>query len=336
MGANVILVVDDAPANLDVVVNTLEAYAFEVLTARDGESGILRAQRVKPDVILLDVEMPGLDGYEVCRRLKAHPDLLHIPIIFLTVRAGRRDKEEAFLAGAADFVTKPIEPRELLARVRVHCRLHTALRALQQANARLETALAERADEVRQQLALSTAAAGDRSSFNAERQRLLAIIGEQSAQIRALTESWVAEQRRMDRGAYGTLKERVLKRLELVATLHSEARRVVLAHAVEQPELSVASEHLERAGHLLAGVVRPDAKTTSAHDDAADSNPLRVLSDREAAVLRLMLDGRSAKEISASLGVARTTVNTYRHRMMEKLQVETQAALFKLAVRYLS
>src|SRR5687768_2620129 len=86
-GAGTLLVIDDTPDNLRVVVALLEAYSFTVLTARDGEAGIERARRARPDAILLDVRMPGIDGYETCRRLQADPATATIPVLFMTVLA---------------------------------------------------------------------------------------------------------------------------------------------------------------------------------------------------------------------------------------------------------
>ncbi len=126
-----ILIVDDNPTNLGVVTDHLAAYGFDLLTALDGEDGLATAEMAHPHLILLDIMMPGIDGFEVCRRLKARDDTRDIPIIFMSALAGVEDKVRGFEAGAVDYVTKPIQQEELLARVTTHLRLQSLTRDLQ-------------------------------------------------------------------------------------------------------------------------------------------------------------------------------------------------------------
>jgi signal transduction histidine kinase len=126
-----ILIIDDNPTNLGVMVGYLEKEQIEVITARDGEEGIERAEYVVPDLILLDVMMPGIDGFETCRRLKANQVTKDIPVIFMTALTSQRDKVKGFEAGAVDYVTKPIQQPEMLARIRTHLRLRELTRNLE-------------------------------------------------------------------------------------------------------------------------------------------------------------------------------------------------------------
>jgi PAS domain S-box-containing protein len=128
----VILVADDTPANLRVLLDLLGHAGYEVLIAEDGESALERAAYGHPDLILLDVLMPALDGFATCERLKQRPDTRDIPVIFMTALADTVDKVRGFDAGAVDYVTKPFQVKELLARVQTHLtlqRLRTELRA---------------------------------------------------------------------------------------------------------------------------------------------------------------------------------------------------------------
>jgi diguanylate cyclase (GGDEF)-like protein/PAS domain S-box-containing protein len=125
-----ILVVDDTPANLAVAVNYLEDHGFQVLVAQDGEEGLERARVVQPDLILLDVMMPGISGFETCRRLKAIESTRDIPVIFMTALTDTADKVAAFAAGGVDYVTKPFQIEELLARITTHLTLRIAQRQL--------------------------------------------------------------------------------------------------------------------------------------------------------------------------------------------------------------
>ncbi|MDM8527558.1 hybrid sensor histidine kinase/response regulator [Anaerolineales bacterium HSG24] len=127
-----ILIVDDNPTNLGVLADYLEDYGFDILTAMDGEDSLNTVFKIKPDIILLDVMMPGIDGFEVCRRLKAAEATRDIPVIFMTALAGEDDKIKGFDVGAVDYVTKPIQQREVLARVITHLHIQAQTKQLQQ------------------------------------------------------------------------------------------------------------------------------------------------------------------------------------------------------------
>jgi PAS domain S-box-containing protein len=122
-GTHTLLIVDDTPANLAVVVEGLEAHGFRVVIAQDGEEGLERARFVQPDLVLLDVMMPGMDGFEVCRRLKGLPDTREIPVIFMTSLTDVQDKVTGFRVGAVDYVTKPLQIEEVVARITTHLSL---------------------------------------------------------------------------------------------------------------------------------------------------------------------------------------------------------------------
>ena len=126
-----ILVVDDKPANLKLLVEYLTRMEFKTLIANNGQSAIEQVQRFPPDLILLDVLMPGLDGFETCRRLKAAKGTQEIPIIFMTALADTADKVRGFQAGAVDYVTKPFQQEELLARINTHLTLRNLQKSLQ-------------------------------------------------------------------------------------------------------------------------------------------------------------------------------------------------------------
>jgi CheY-like chemotaxis protein len=116
-----ILAVDDNATNLSVIVELLREDGFKMLVADQGEFAIKQLERVQPDMILLDVMMPpGIDGFETCRRIKANPVTKDIPVIFMTALSEPINKLEGFSAGAIDYLTKPVDSEELLARVKTH------------------------------------------------------------------------------------------------------------------------------------------------------------------------------------------------------------------------
>ena len=118
----VVLIVDDVPENLALLSDALERAGYKVLVAMDGISALERMQRMRPDVVLLDAMMPGLDGFETCRRMKAMPAIADIPVLFMTALTESEHVVEGFAAGGIDYVTKPIHPEEVLARVAAHLR----------------------------------------------------------------------------------------------------------------------------------------------------------------------------------------------------------------------
>ncbi|MBV8619938.1 MAG: response regulator transcription factor [Curvibacter sp.] len=130
--SDVVLVVDDVPDNLAVLHDALDESGYTVLVATSGEVALQRARQARPDVVLLDAMMPGMDGFEVARRLKAEPRTAHIPIIFMTGLTETEHLVAALDSGGVDYVTKPIKPREVLARMNVH--LQGARRARQEAS----------------------------------------------------------------------------------------------------------------------------------------------------------------------------------------------------------
>ncbi len=134
-----ILIIDDNPANLAIVADYLGDWGFQTLIARDGENGLDVAQYTQPNIILLDVMMPGIDGFETCRRLKADKNTQDIPVIFMTALTEIEAKMTGFEVGAVDYVTKPLHPQEVLARVATHLRLQTLFEQTQTALAETKT-----------------------------------------------------------------------------------------------------------------------------------------------------------------------------------------------------
>lgn len=120
---SVILVVDDEEAILELISYNLQKEGFTVETAADGEQALAKVESVRPDLIILDWMLPGLDGLEVCRRIRLNADTADLPIIMLTARGEEVDKILGLELGANDYVTKPFSPRELAARVRAHLRV---------------------------------------------------------------------------------------------------------------------------------------------------------------------------------------------------------------------
>ncbi|MDJ1181958.1 hybrid sensor histidine kinase/response regulator [Roseofilum casamattae] len=142
--SDIILIVDDNPNNLAVLSDFLDESGFEVRVARDGQSAIDKVNYARPDLILLDVMMPGIDGFETCRHLKADPNTEAIPIIFMTALSDTVDKVKGLELGAVDYITKPFAQDEVLARVRLHLKLRKMAKQLADQNQSLKQEIAER------------------------------------------------------------------------------------------------------------------------------------------------------------------------------------------------
>jgi DNA-binding response OmpR family regulator len=140
----VILIVDDNPDNLELLFFFLSDSDFTVLLATDGKSAIEKVEESNPDLILLDVMMPGIDGFETCRRLKANESSKDIPVIFMTALSETVDKVKGFNVGAVDYLTKPIQEEDLKARVTTHITIRNLNRSLLEQNLRLEQEIRKR------------------------------------------------------------------------------------------------------------------------------------------------------------------------------------------------
>ncbi len=155
---DLILVIDDNATNLGILINTLKTQGFKTITARNGAMGIQRAQFSQPDLILLDIKMGEMDGYEVCERLKANEQTRYIPIIFISALSETFDKVKAFAVGGVDYVTKPFQEEEVLVRVKTHLKLQAQQKQLQ--------TQAEKLQQANEQLV----------QFNQEKNEFLAIV----------------------------------------------------------------------------------------------------------------------------------------------------------------
>jgi len=145
-----ILVVDDTPDNL-ILMDSLLKDNYKVKIANGGEKALrIAASESPPDLILLDIMMPGMDGYEVCQRLKRDPRTMNIPVIFLTAKAELEDEKRGLELGAVDYITKPISPPIVMARVKNHITLKAAADFLHDQNDFLELEVAKRTREVQE------------------------------------------------------------------------------------------------------------------------------------------------------------------------------------------
>jgi DNA-binding response OmpR family regulator len=141
---SIILIVDDQPTNLKMLFSFLQESGFKVLVAKTGESALKKLQKVSPDLILLDVMMPGIDGFETCRRLKASAETKDIPVMFMTALSESMDKIKGLRAGAVDYITKPFQQEEVLARIENQIKLRKLQTQLEEQNQQLQQEISDR------------------------------------------------------------------------------------------------------------------------------------------------------------------------------------------------
>jgi DNA-binding NarL/FixJ family response regulator len=291
-----VLLVDDSPEELRMLSETIEAAGMEPLTAPHGAAALLLVQAVMPRLILLDAVMPGIDGFELCRRFKRDPLLSHVPVVFMTGLADTAHVVEGLQAGAADYVTKPVIMEELVARIRVH-------------------------------MANASRAEGARIGLDATGRHLLALDADG-------TILWCTPQAASSlRGLFPDSDpahapatqelERQLRKLASAAVPGSCGR------IESRGGRALRADYLHVGGRteLLFRLARED-------EDGEDRRLARAfgLTEREAEVLVWTARGKSNREISDILSISPRTVNKHLERIFIKLGVENRTAATSVAM----
>jgi len=339
---NNILVVDDTPDNLRLLVNLLTRHDYKVRPASSGAYALATSQRERPDLILLDIMMPDMDGYEVCQQLKAGEATRDIPIIFISALNDVFDKTNAFAQGGVDYITKPFEEAEVLARVQTHLALCQLRQELEQKNQALQEANESLADKVRARTA-DLAQANEslkaeieqRIRHQAEKDRLFDVVTQQSEQLRNLTH-WLIETQGQERQGLATGLNREIE--QNINLLQSNLR---LAQTLLPPDDNhPAANHLENAMRVLQTMSDYVQQVTiGLHEAAAKAQdlsdqPRLKLTTREHEVLRLLAQGKPYPDIAAILTVTPSTVHTYISRIKQKLDIASLPGLIKFAVEH--
>ncbi|MBA2964914.1 MULTISPECIES: response regulator transcription factor [Ramlibacter] len=298
--SDVVLIVDDVPDNLAVLHDALDESGYTVLVATSGSAALARAGQALPDIVLLDAMMPGMDGFEVARRLKAAPETAHIPIIFMTGLTETEHLVAALEAGGVDYVTKPIRPKEVLARMNVH--MQGARQARQTRNALDAFGYAS----------IAVRAADGRLLWQTPlaRQLLLAYYGSSGPLAPAPVQAWL---RRHLREA-----EQLVEPPRLTAELGARRLTFRLHQQLGQDEeggdwLIVMREVSDDA---VIGAMSLSFKLTA----------------REAEVLYWVVKGKINRDIADIVGASPATVKKHLERVFDKLGVETRTAAAGMAM----
>jgi len=295
------LVVDDSPETLSVLTDALEEAGITVLVARDGCTALDLVTRVAPDVILLDAVMPGLDGFETCRQLKLDHRFVHVPVIFMTGLSETENIVNGLRAGGVDYVTKPITPDELIARISVHL-----------ANARLAQSARDALDAAGRSLAAVTA----EGAFVWSTPRATAILLSVFPDYRS-----------------GTFEAPEAVRRWLRPYL---ARRVAAHDALKLPSAAGGVVKLSFVGRTG----RNEFLLRLAEDGGVPDEQLLqkrlALTLREAEVLLWISQGKSNRDIAEILSLSPRTINKHLEQIYTKLGVENRTTAAGLAIRILA
>jgi DNA-binding response OmpR family regulator/DNA-binding CsgD family transcriptional regulator len=295
---DIILVVDDSPDTLGFLTQAIESTGATVLVALDGESALSLTEQVTPDLILMDAVMPGIGGFEACRRLKAVDHLAHVPVIFMTGLSETEHIVRGLEVGGVDYLTKPIVIDELIARVRVHLR-----------NAR-RSAAAHSALDATGRFLLSVTPEGTLRWFTPQAVRLLRQISPEAQEtdfrLPAEVVDWMA------RAAEGGTE-----------------------HATYLWSLGERKVELAYLGQVQAGERLLRVTQVEPRQDVERLRRHFALTGREAEVLLWIARGKSNKDISTVLGISPRTVNKHLEQIFEKLGVENRASAAALTIQAL-
>ena len=307
-----VLIVDDNKANLSLLMDQLLVQGFQLMVAESGESALERVRFRIPDIILLDVRMPGIDGFETCRRLKTDSAVADVPVIFLTSLTDMDDKIQGFQAGGVDYITKPLDLAEVLLRVRTHLSLRRLQSDLAQSNADLEDRVMARTAELEAEVAR-------RTQSEAEKSLLLEAVRTQSQHLQSLGNQMIAQQSQRRADLSAEMDQQIFQSLS--------GLRVHLDALLGQNVTADVRHHLKSMDHLLNPLLNATRQVvdhlheTSPEETALLANPLLKLSEREREVLLLMANRYSTDAIAGLLHVTPSSVRTYRSRIMQKLDV---------------
>jgi DNA-binding response OmpR family regulator/DNA-binding CsgD family transcriptional regulator len=303
--SDIVLIVDDVPDNLSLLHDALDEFGYTVLVATNGEQALQRAAQAMPDIVLLDAMMPGLDGFEVARRLKANEATAAIPIVFMTGLTETEHVLKAFQSGGVDYVTKPIKPMEVLARIAAHV---------------------QGARERRQA----------RNALDAFGHATLAV---RAADGRILWQTPLARQLLVahEAGDEHQLGEAVLDWLQAQAVLQSTGGAThSLTLARHGRRLSFA---LHEASAASAGESGGDDEWLVVMSESSDESTIAALglafklTAREAEVLYWVTQGKTNRDIGDILGTSPRTVHKHLEHVFGKLGVETRTAAAAMALQ---
>lgn len=300
---DIVLVVDDSPETLSLLTDALEEAGVTVLVAVEGANALSLVEQITPDVILMDAIMPGMDGFETCRRLKENKALAHVPVIFMTGLSETEHIVKGLDAGGVDYVTKPVVPNEIIARMRVHL-----------ANAR-QTQSAQVALDAAGRFLMSASLDGRVLWSTPQATRLLgALFSPEPGEGYLLPPS---------------VRDWILK---AQSGAGNPAEGIDIQDGLSERTLKLSYVGQIGAREVLLRIM----EDTSARDEDVLRKAFGAVTQREAEVLAWIARGKSNRDIAEILGLSPRTVNKHLEQIYAKIGVENRAAAAAMAVRALA
>ncbi|AEF53622.1 DNA-binding response regulator [Marinomonas posidonica] len=289
---DLVLVVDDSPGSLGMINDTLDEAGLTVLVALEGAQALNITQSITPDIILMDAIMPGMDGFDTCRHLKSNANLEHTPIIFMTGLSDTESIIKGFNAGGIDYVQKPVNSSELIARIKAHLN-----------NARL-TQSARMALDASGQFLITTDQTGEFKWATPQAYQLL--------HQADLSESWLKE--KLSEALEGFFSSRFNKDKNI--QIHQSSKTIELAYIGQDTK----NNHLFRIIDLELTQEQPILQAAF------------QLTVREAEVLTWLAKGKSNADIALILSVSPNTINAHLAQIFKKLNVENRTSAAIVAI----
>ncbi len=292
---NVVLIVDDSPETLSMLNDALDGQNLTLLIAMEGQQAVTIAENINPDIILMDAMMPNMDGFEACRIIKQIPQLKHTPVIFMTGMSDTQSIKKGFEAGGTDYITKPINPDELIIRMQSHL-----------SNARV-TIHAQQALDNSGQYLLAVNRQGQIKWATPQTYQLFDLAG--------ANESWLA----------ATLAKKLANfvsqpdKRQFPLRVQAESKQLELKYISETDE----NEYLLR----LSDLEQPD--------EMALLRERYPLTERESEVLLWISKGKTNREIATVLSMSPRTVNKHLEQIFKKLSVENRTSAAAMALQCL-
>ncbi|MEM7028724.1 MAG: response regulator [Chloroflexota bacterium] len=330
-----ILIVDDTPANLRVLASLLENEGYETRLMPNGARALVSVQNAHPDLILLDIMMPDMDGYEVCAALKANEQTKDIPIIFISALDEVFDKVRAFSNGGVDYITKPFQDAEVLARVQTHLTLRHLQQELKEKNKALITINATLEDKVEARTIALKDEIKQRKNHQQEKDRLFELAQQQSEQLRSMTSVLLEAQQNQRQTLSTGLNQEIQQKITQIQSKLNAVQTLFSTQVDPQIAICLAdiAQLLTEMESYLSQVSIDFDQATVTEQSVSDS-PLLLLSAREREVLRLVVEGKTNPEIATLLTVTLSTVHTYLKRIRRKLDIQDIPGLVRFAQKH--
>jgi len=328
-----ILIVDDTPIDLQVLAMMLSKEDYQIGVATNGRQALNTVEKIYPDLVLLDIMMPEMNGFEVCNMLKKS-SIRDIPVIFLTVKDGTEDILKGYEAGAVDYVTKPFNSAELLARVRTHIELKRKIDSEKNLISKLTATLEERkqAEEALRQAHdnLERLVEERTAELVLKNRQLMEEIGERRRAEEAL-EIKSKNLEEFNTALKVLLKQREKDKIELEEWVLANIKSLIMPHVEKLKKIGMKNK---AAAHL--SILETNLRDITSSFSQRLSSKYLNLTSKEIQIANLVKDGKTSKDIGELLNVSERTIDFHRKNIRNKLGLQNRKANLRSSLINLS